>query len=137
MSVLNHLAQAAAVILLIELLVVVLIFLGIAGGLAFGLRWVRGKADPAFATANKYLERVPGYAERASDIATSPLVKTIGILNYVQSTAVALRTSVEQRRERSGRPAPFVGNDATMEIAARPVSPPVDETESVEPASLV
>jgi hypothetical protein len=42
MSVMNALGYAAAAILLLELLVVALIFAGIAGGLAFGLHWVNG-----------------------------------------------------------------------------------------------
>lgn len=141
MDVLDHLAQAAAVILLIELLVVLLLFLAIAGGLAFGLRWVRGKSDPLFARANSVVRRVPGYVERASDVAASPVIKLAGIMRNVKVTAETLRGYV--RGGRPTRPAPVqtapveTDMDATVEIAARPAPSPGEATESIEPASLV
>ena len=100
MSVLNHIAQAAAVILLIELLVIIFVFLGIAGGLAFGLRWARGKTGWAFGKANTYVSLATGYLHKGMDYAAKPFILAGGWADRVKGTAVALRDQAQQARRR-------------------------------------
>jgi hypothetical protein len=134
MSVLKHLAQAAAVILLLELMVVLLIFLGISGGLAWGLRWSRGKAAIGIARVNAELPKVSEYTERATDVAAAPFIKVAGVVENVKATRDAI-----QRIVRWGRAS---NTQTTQVVAARPVprpitSPDEEKTETIEPVSLV
>lgn len=104
MSVLNHIAQAAAVILLIELLVVIFVFLGIAGGLAFGLRWVRGKTGWAFGKANTYAGMGTGYLHKGMDYAAKPFILAGGWADRVKGTAGSLRDQAREARRRRVEP---------------------------------
>ena len=124
MDILNHLAQAAAVLLLLELLVVLIIFLAICGGLAFGLRWGRGKLAPLLEKANSYLPLIPKYTQVGSDYATMPLVKAAGFV----ATARVVLAELE-RRIRESRAA----GSPTGPVAARPIPPADETTESIEP----
>ena len=115
MTVLEHLAQAAAVILLLELLVGVLIFLAISGGLAFGLHWVRTKTSPAFTKVNQYTETGTGYVHRGTDYLALPVILagryasfTTGAVHSIQRRVrrvQAARTGVEEANE-AGKPEP-------------------------------
>ena len=98
MSVLNHLAQAAAVILLIELLVVLLAMVAVAGGLAFGLHWVLGKADWAFDKVNDYVALGVKYLHQGTDFAGKPFIVTSAWAERVKGTARAV-----QQRARADR----------------------------------
>lgn len=124
MSVLHHLAQAAAVILLVELLVVLIIFLAVAGGLAFGLRWVRGKTDWAFDKANGYLALVPKYTHVGTDLAAKPFILGGGGVARVAATLEAIRRQIRQNQMSSPPAEP-------VPVASRPVEP---ETTTVVPA---
>jgi len=97
MKVLDHLAQAAAVLLLAELLVLVLIFVGLAGGLAFGLRWVRGKTTFAAEKATWALKLVDKYVDRALDIAVQPIIKVSGFAETVKGALHAIQRRVKAR----------------------------------------
>ena len=116
MSVLHHLAQAAAVILLIELLVVLIIFLALAGGLAFGLHWMRGKTDWAFDKANGYLALVPKYTQTGTNLVAKPIIVGSGGVARVAATLEAIRRQV--RSSRSSQP-PI---EPPM-VASRPIDP--------------
>lgn len=140
MTVLHHLAQAAAVILLVELLVALALFLGVAGGLAFGLHWVRGKSDWAFGKANEYLPLAVRYTHSASDAVAKPFVTGAGWLERVKVTAEAVRRQVPQRaktrsgaRAGSGVVAPDPG---VAPVAASGVARPVD-LDSTVPVTAV
>lgn len=115
-AVLHHLAQAAATILLLELLVVLLIFLAISGGLAFGFHWLNGKTEWAFGKANTYV----GIGRRAihtgTDYIALPFVKVSGFVDSTKATARALRSTVRLGRERQDV------------VAARPVPPALEAT---------
>jgi hypothetical protein len=93
---LDHLGQAAAVILLIELLVVVAIFLAISGGLAFGLFWVRGKTDWAFDKVNGYVAVGQKYVHRGSDLIARPFIVAGRVGATATGTAEAVRKRVKQ-----------------------------------------
>ena len=121
MSILQHLAQAAAVILLIELLVVLLVFLGISGGLAFGLRWTRGKTNWAFEKINTYSAIGHKYIHKGTDYLALPVIRVSGAAEQVQGTLRSLQQHV--RRIQASRSAPQL-------VAARPVTPPVEEPQA-------
>jgi hypothetical protein len=125
MSVLDHLAQAAAVILLVELLVVVIIFAAVTGGLAFGLRWVRGKTGWAFGYADKYNRLAARYIDKGSDYVAKPFLVGGRIAGTVKGTALAIRREV-RRLERPFSPA------MSQTVAAAPVS---EEPVTPEPLS--
>ena len=97
----NHLGQAAAVILLVELMVVLLIFLAISGGLAFGLWWVRRRAGWAFEKGNTFVRLGTGYLHRGIDLVTKPVITVSAFASKVTGTLEAIREDV-QRRHRSG-----------------------------------
>lgn len=126
MSVLNHLAQAAAVILLIELLVVIVVFLAISGGLAFGLHWVNGKTDWAFGKVNSFLPMVRRYVHLATGYAAQPLISAAGFLEAVESTFQALQRIVREEKQAPPSPPP----------AARPVKPPSADTTAENPLAI-
>ncbi|MGH2442306.1 MAG: hypothetical protein ACRDFX_03975 [Chloroflexota bacterium] len=98
MSILNHLAQAAAVLLLVELLVVVLVFAGIAGGLAFGLRFVRGKSVPVFDKVNGALPLVRKYTQTGTDLAAKPFITGSGLVATIRGTIQSLELRIRASR---------------------------------------
>jgi hypothetical protein len=93
MTVLNHLTQAAAIILFLELFVVLLIFLGVAGGLAFGLRWVNGKTESAFRMVETYSRKATGYVHTGTDYAALPVIL---VRRYAETAGVA-SAAIKQR----------------------------------------
>ncbi|HEX6509636.1 MAG TPA: hypothetical protein VF221_18560 [Chloroflexota bacterium] len=122
MTVLHHLAQAAAVILLVDLLVVLFIFLGIAGGLAFGLHWVRGKTSPTFERVNGYLPLVSKYALRATDLVAKPFIAGTALAERVKATAQSIRRRVREQHPPS---AAMTSTDSDLEMTT--VVPAVSE----------
>lgn len=114
MSVMNHLAQAAAALLLLELLVVVLIFAAVAGGLAFGLRWVNGKTEWASSKVNGYLAIGRKYVHIGTDYVAKPFILFNGALARAETTIGSLRRQAIQIQEQQSAP---------KEVAARPVPP--------------
>lgn len=94
MSVLNHLALFAAMLLLIELIVLILVLLGVAGGLAFGLRWVRGKVGWASEKGNHYLGRGAHFVDLGLNYVALPVIRVSGFVEMVKATAVAIRERV-------------------------------------------
>ena len=126
MAILDHFAQAAAVLLLVELMVVLIIFLAIAGGLAFGLRWVRGKTSWAFGYADKYSQLAAQYAHKATDYAALPVIKAGRIASQVEGTLQSIKTRVRMLR----RPQPPVpAGPMTTPTTSQPATP-------VEPADV-
>jgi hypothetical protein len=98
MTILNHLAQAAAVILLIYLLVALVIFAGIAGGLAFGLRWSRRKSGWAFEKVNGQLPTARKYVHQGTDYAAKPFILGGGLAARARVTAEGVRRRVQATR---------------------------------------
>ncbi|HEX8918034.1 MAG TPA: hypothetical protein VF898_06000 [Chloroflexota bacterium] len=94
MSVLNHIAQVAAVILLIEVIVVVLLMGGIFGGLAFGLRWVRGKVGLVSRHANHYLALGRSWLDKGLNAAALPVIKGAAWSDQLGATVAGVRTRV-------------------------------------------
>lgn len=128
MNVLNHLGQAAAIILLLELLVVLIVFLAIAGGLAFGSHWVNGKTEWAFGkvnTGNDFLRR---WIHRGTGIAVTPLILALGWGDRVRATVGGVR---EQVRQLEARRTP------QLEVASRLIPPPEPAEEPEAPVPLV
>lgn len=121
MNVLEHLAQAAAVLLLLELLMILIVFLAISGGLAFGLHWVRGKTPWAFGKVNTYSGLGQKYSHKGTDYLALPVIVTAGAAERVKGTLRSLQEQVRRLRHR-GATQPVV--------AARPVSPPPQEPSS-------
>lgn len=121
-AILDHLAQAAAVILLIELLVVVIIFLAIAGGMAFGLRWVRGKTSWAFGYADKYMGLASLYTRRGMDYAARPFLLLGRGTAMIEGTALALQREARRLHAPPTPPAP-----APLPEAALPPAAPITE----------
>lgn len=123
---LDHLGQAAAVILLLELLVIILIFLGISGGLAFGLWWVNGKTGWAFNLVNTYFGKGRGFIHTGTDYAAKPFILASGFAERARVTAEAVRKRIRDQRAAAATPSP---------VASRPVPPPetVEEPEGVAP----
>ncbi len=128
MTVLHHLAQAAAVLLLVELLVVLMLFLAVAGGLAFGLHWVLGKTEWAFGKANGLLTLGTKYVRSGTDIVGKPFILGAGTVSRAQATASAIRRDVRARHSAPGskRPAPLLTaqSDLDLTVAAGPLSDP-------------
>lgn len=126
--------EAAAVLLLLELLVVLLLFLGIAGGLAFGLRWIRGKTDWAFDTAQSGLHTGERYLKGGLDSVAKPFITLSGAAETVKGTARALRQEVRATRSATGS----VASPAAVPVSRHDVGqipPPVldGDTQVVSP----
>lgn len=113
MSILNHLAQAAAILLLTELLVIVIIFAAISGGMAFGLHWIRGKAGGWFQIGSDYASKGAGYVHTGTDYAAKPIIMAAGIAERIKGTAESIRRRVRQAQHVDEPP-----------IAATAVQPP-------------
>jgi hypothetical protein len=113
-SILHHLAQAAAVILLVELLVLLMLFLGVAGGLAFGLHWTRGKSGWAFEKVNGYLPLLTKYSRVGTDLVAKPFIVGAGVSTQVRVTLESIRRQVRENRNSS-----TVGG--TPVVASRPI----------------
>lgn len=134
MTILHHLAQAAAVILLVELLVVLLLFLGVAGGLAFGLHWVRGKSEWAFELANGYLPLATKYSRIGTGFVAKPFILGGGAAARVRGTIDAVRRQVRENRVRSVEPQSSVVASRPIEPQATTVVPAVSDPTVVVPA---
>ena len=133
MTVIHHLAQAAAVILLTELLVMLLLFLGIAGGLAFGLHWVRGKTDWAFEKANGYLALVPRYTHVGTGFVAKPFVLGGGTTARVLVTLEALRRQARAARAARTESASTAITPESADLEVTTVVPASTEATSVLP----
>jgi hypothetical protein len=134
-DILNHLAQAAAVILLVELLVILLVFLGISGGLAFGLRWVGGKTDWAFDKVNGYVAMGTRYVHTATDYAAKPLIAVSGFTETVKDTAEAIRQQIRQARSPVVGAEPAVSSAVTEPVLGVPASAATVEEKTEEIAA--
>ena len=117
MTVLHHLAQAAAFILLLELLAVLFMFLGLAGGLAWGLHWVRGKTDWAFDKINTYVSIGVRAIHQGTDYAARPLIKVEVLSINIKVSAQALKAMV--RDNRRGQPQIVVSAPPALETVPR------------------
>jgi len=114
MSVMNHLAQAAAMLLLLEVLVVAMIFAAVSGGLAFGLHWVNGKTGWAFGKVHGYLALGRKYTHLATDYAGKPFILLGGWTDRIETTVGSLRRQALELQARRSAP---------REVAARPIEP--------------
>lgn len=123
MRALHHLAQAAAIVLIVELIFVLLIILAISGGLAFGFRWVRKKEATAFDYADRYTKLGADYVHRGTDYAALPFLKAGHLTGRVEGTLKALQVRVRQSRQ-SGAVSPTVGSTPP---------PPADPATTPEP----
>lgn len=94
MSVLNHVALFAAMLLLIQLIVLILVLLGVAGGLAFGLRWTRGKVTWASTLGNTYLGKATHFLDIGLNYAALPVIKVSGAVEMVKATSAAIRERI-------------------------------------------
>jgi hypothetical protein len=127
-STLNHIAQAAAALLLIELIVLLLIFVAVAGGLAFGLRWARGKTGWAFEKGNGYILMGARYLDKGTDYAAKPFIVSSSFVERIKATFRTIRDEVRALQARRA--------ETTTEVAAVPVAPQREE-EPEAPVPLV
>ncbi len=128
MSVVNHLAEAAAVILLVELIVVILILAGVSGGLVFGLRWVRGKTGWAFGKANTYIGAGRQYLHKGTDFVAKPFIVAGAFADQVRGTARAIQEQV--RRNHAPR---IFEEPLAVSAGPTPAAESVEETEAPVP----
>jgi hypothetical protein len=138
MSVMNALGYAAAAILLLELLVVVILFAGIAGGLAFGLHWVNGKTAWAFEKVNVFPPKVRQYVHVGTSYVGKPFILLNTWMDRVESTFGSLRAQVHDAREQASRATatsaratvmPTMRNSSVVRVAQETVEgPAVQET---------
>jgi hypothetical protein len=115
MIALHDLAEAAAILLLIELLVVLVIFLAISGGLAFGLWWGRGQLGPLLEKVNGYLPLVTKYTQTGTDYVARPIIMAGGLAATVKATLAAIQRRVREQHPTSPGP-PEPGDDPTESI---------------------
>ncbi len=101
MSVMNHLAEAAAAILLLEVFVLALIFAALTGGLAFGLQWVNGKTEWIFGMVNGFLPPVRKYTSLALDTVAKPFIVLSAWTERVETTARSLQRQAAAIRART------------------------------------
>lgn len=94
MSVLNHLALFAAMLLLIELIVLILVLLGVAGGLGFGLHWGRGKVSWGSEKANTYLRKGTHFLYLGLNYGVLPVIKISAFMETLKGTAIAIRRRI-------------------------------------------
>lgn len=123
MQILQYAAEIAAVILILELMVVLLLFLGVAGGLAFGLHWVNGKTGSAFATVRRFTGKGTGYIHTGTGYAALPVIVVRKYAETAGAAAVAIKLKVRQI-EATRETGPALGPaDMTPEplVDARPV----------------
>lgn len=116
MFILEHLAQAAAVILILELMVLLIIFLAISGGLVFGLHWVQGKTDFAFGKANEYVGIGSGYVRKGTGYVGLPVIVSGRYAGIARGTLDAIKRQVRRNEARESGLA--VANEA-----AKPAQP--------------
>ncbi len=122
MTVLNDVGAIAGAILLLELFVAVAVFLGVSGGLAFGLRWVNGKTEWAFGKVNGYLPLVHKYRDLGLDYAGKPFILAGGWWSRGSGTLLSIRRTVREQRVAWAR---------AREVAARPVLAPEEPAETL------
>lgn len=124
-------------LLLIELIVLILVLLGVAGGLAFGLRWVRGKVGWASGMANSYLGKGAHFLDIGLNYAALPVIKASGAVEMVKGTAAALRERVQQLAGGRGIAVqPFPHMLAHEAPASQPSLPPVAPVSEPYPHEL-
>jgi hypothetical protein len=126
MTILNHLAQAAAIILILELMVVLLVFLGVAGGLAFGFRWVNGKSGTGFKLAREYSQKAAKYVHEGTGFAALPVIKVRRFGETVGVTAEAVKRQVRRIETVRSRDVPVPAAEPIPEpaVGARPAGSP-------------
>lgn len=122
MTVLNDLAHAAAVLLLIELLVVVLIFLAVAGGLGFGTHWLNGKTGVAFAKINGFVPKAISYVDRAGGYAAKPFIAANGLVAMVRTSIQSLAS---RGRGRAISPSPVPAYSGTPALTDADLTAPL------------
>jgi hypothetical protein len=133
-TILHHLAQAAAVILLIELLVILLIFLGIAGGLAFGLHWVRGKTGWVFEKINGYASLATKYTRVGTEFVAKPFILGAGAVTRVRVTLEAIRRQFRAIRASPGGLEPSITASRSFDPEVTTAVPAVPDATVVTPA---
>jgi hypothetical protein len=116
---LHHLAQAAALLLFLELLVVIFVFVAISGGLAWGLGWVRNKQGWVYHKIHTYVPVGTNYVHLGTDFVAKPFHVGGASWARVSRTASAIRTHV---RELHVRRVPFGA------IASHSTPPPVSSS---------
>jgi hypothetical protein len=128
MDTLHHLAQAAAVILLIELVVVLVIFAAVAGGLAFGLRLGRRKSAIGFEKVNAQIPLVRGQVHTGNEMARRPFVEANRLYETSKVRALQLRD-----RARAGA---IQLRERAQSIWSPPPPPPPDSPEAYPAAPV-
>ena len=124
MSILNHLAQAAAVLLIMELLVVLLLFAGIAGGLAFGLHWARGKTEWAGNKAEAGLSTAARYVDKGTTMAAQPMIVAHGWFATAQGTLLAIQQEARRLRRETATTAKVPVATPAGSVNPPPAAPP-------------
>lgn len=124
-------------LLLIQLIVLILVLLGVAGGLAFGLRWTRGKVGWASDTANTYLGKATHYLDMGLNYAALPVIKASATAEMLKATSRSVRQRVRfvmGARETEIQPRPHMLAHQGAEPA--PSLPPVPQVPEPYPHAL-
>jgi hypothetical protein len=121
-DVLNIIATIAAIILAIELLIVTLIVLAVCAGLAFGMRWVQGKTDWAFAKVHGYVQIGLAYERKGLTLASKPFIVVAAGLDTVTTTVDQLWSRVRSPKSVGVISSKRSASGTTGETAARPLT---------------
>ncbi|MGH2448616.1 MAG: hypothetical protein ACRDFS_08445 [Chloroflexota bacterium] len=99
MPILNHFAQAAAILLLGQLIVLLLVFAVIAGLVVFGLRFGRRRSQPGLQRANSLLAIAQSKVHQGTDMVARPVIALAGATDTMRATAMAIRHKVRGEPE--------------------------------------
>jgi hypothetical protein len=118
----HHLAQAAALLLMLELGIIILLLLAISGGLAFGLYWARRKTGWVQGKLNTYVPMGVRYVHLGTDFAAKPFIMGRGLAARVSTISTTTQQLVRRDRAR-GQAAPEVASGAASAAPSGSPSP--------------
>jgi len=100
MTILRDLAEAAAVLLLLELMVILLVMLAVFGGLAFGMRRINKNSGAGFAKVNGWVDTGQKYVHKGTDYVALPFVLVGRAVSTVDGTLHGIRQQVRRNQSR-------------------------------------
>jgi hypothetical protein len=134
MDLLTHLAEAASLILIAELLVMLVLLAAVSLGLAYGPHWLVGKSGDAFEKVNAQLPTAKGYVHTGNEVARKPFIQLNRLTEAVTQRTLALRDRLQAARSRQSVPAPATPEDYPAEIETEAYPPGAETVEMVVPA---
>jgi hypothetical protein len=98
MSILNFIAGIAAIILALEVLVVAILFMGIATGLWFGLRFGQRRMGRSFSKVNTALSQATAIERKGLALAVQPFIQATATGQAITATVKRLLTRLQGPR---------------------------------------